>query len=251
VEGNVFCGNNIYIADRTFNRIRVIDSAGIINTFAGNGTASDTGDGGIASLATLNVPIGMGIDFAGNLYVAEFNGNRVRKISPSCATPLGCLPTPTPTKTSTFTPTPTFTITPTLTPTNTPTITATFTPTLTNTSTPTPTVTPTITSTFTATQTFTLTPSFTPTCETHLWPNPYNPQYAFNNSLKISCLPTGSTVNFYTLSGELVNQANEAGGMAQWKGINTQGLPVSAGIYYYIIQNGTNVLGRGKFLVSH
>jgi hypothetical protein len=124
----------------------------------------------------------------------------------------------------------------------TPTSTATVSPT--NSPTGTPTVTATITPTFTPTFTY------TPTCETHVWPNPFNPQYAFNNSLKISCLPTGSTVNFYTLSGELVNQANEVGGMAQWKGINTQGRPVSAGIYYYVIQNGINVLGRGKFLIS-
>jgi hypothetical protein len=160
-------------------------------------------------------------------------------------------PASTPTPLSSNTPTPSFTptATPTLTPTSTPTNTATITPT------PSPTFTPTLTATTTLTPTPTLTPTVTPTstptCQTHLWPDPFNPRYAFEGTLNISCLPPGAVVSFYTVSGERVNQVNETGGMAQWNGTNRQGVPVSTGIYFYVIQNGSNVLGQGKFLVNH
>jgi hypothetical protein len=121
--------------------------------------------------------------------------------------------------------------------------------------TPTPTVTPAISPTFTPTPTptpppSTYTPTPTPPCEIHVWPDPFNPNYAFGGALKMSCLPVGVTVSFYTLSGELVNQVDEAGGMAQWNGTNRQGIFVSSGIYFYVIQNGDNVLAKGKFLVN-
>ena len=160
--------------------------------------------------------------------------------------------TPTPTNSPTNTPTPTATDTPTLTPTVTPTSTQTSTPTTSPTVTPTFTLPPTatITPTNTPTTTPTITPTFTPTCEIHVWPDPFNPNYAVNGTLKVSCLPSGTTVSFFTLAGELVNQLPEVGGMIQWNGKNQQGVPVSPGIYYYVIKNGQNPLGKGKFLVS-
>ncbi len=72
---------SIYIADSGNNRIRKITTGGsTITTFAGNGTAAYSGDGGQASAAALNNPQGLAIDIAGNLYVADTGNNVVRKI---------------------------------------------------------------------------------------------------------------------------------------------------------------------------
>ena len=57
-------------------------------------------------------------------------------------------------------------------------------------------------------------------------------------------------VSFYTLSGELLAQVNEVDGVVKWAGTNRQGSPVSSGIYFYVIQNGNNLLGQGKFLID-
>lgn len=54
-----------------------------ITTIAGNGTAGYAGDGGAATLASINTPCGVAVDGAGNVYVAENSSNRIRKISPS------------------------------------------------------------------------------------------------------------------------------------------------------------------------
>jgi YD repeat-containing protein len=56
-------------------------SANIITTIAGNGTAGFSGDGGPASASQLNIPYSMGVDRAGNMYVADANNNRIRKVS--------------------------------------------------------------------------------------------------------------------------------------------------------------------------
>lgn len=164
--------------------------------------------------------------------------------------------TPTITFTPTFTPTPTITDTPTLTDTPTETLTPTdsFTPTVTptptNSFTPTNTYTPTMTPTIT--DTFTPTPTFTPTCPINVWPDPYNPKYAHDNALKISCLPPNAQVFIYDISGELVNVINQSGDPTEWQGAKNQnGVPVSSGVYFYVIKNGNIVLQRGKFLISH
>jgi uncharacterized protein (TIGR03437 family) len=54
---------------------------GVITTFAGSGTAGFAGDNGPAGSAQLNAPFGVAVDAAGNLYIAEFSNNRVRKVS--------------------------------------------------------------------------------------------------------------------------------------------------------------------------
>lgn len=51
-----------------------------ISTIAGNGTGASSGDGGLATSAGLNYPRGVAVDPAGNVYIAEFSGNRVRKV---------------------------------------------------------------------------------------------------------------------------------------------------------------------------
>ena len=71
---------NIYIADRGNNRIRLVNQAGIISTFAGTGTAGYTGDGGPATAATFNAPKRMVVDPSGNMYIADQGNNVIRKI---------------------------------------------------------------------------------------------------------------------------------------------------------------------------
>src|SRR4029077_1749108 len=44
------------------------------------GIAGNTGDGGLASLTAINGPLGLAMDAAANLYISEFNGNRIRKV---------------------------------------------------------------------------------------------------------------------------------------------------------------------------
>jgi sugar lactone lactonase YvrE len=72
---------NIYISDANNNRIRMINTAGIINTIAGNGTSGSSGDGGAASVAYLNTPQSLIFDASGNLYFSDHNNNKVRKIN--------------------------------------------------------------------------------------------------------------------------------------------------------------------------
>ena len=73
---------NLYIADTNNHRIRKVGTDGNISTFAGNGQAASSGDGGPATSAAMNSPEGLAIDQAGNLYVADTAGHRVRKITP-------------------------------------------------------------------------------------------------------------------------------------------------------------------------
>jgi len=72
---------NIYIADYNNHRIRKIDPIGTITTICGNGTQSSTGDGGLATAATINGPGHLCLDPSGNLYITEYNSNRIRKIA--------------------------------------------------------------------------------------------------------------------------------------------------------------------------
>jgi sugar lactone lactonase YvrE len=70
----------IYIADTDHHVIRKITPDGVINTIAGTGTAGDSGDGGPAIAAQLNGPTNLALDSAGNLYIADTNNSRVRKV---------------------------------------------------------------------------------------------------------------------------------------------------------------------------
>jgi hypothetical protein len=73
---------NLYIADSENERIRVI-SGSTISTFAGTGVQGMLGDGGLAIAAQLNTPIGVSLDSAGNVYIADSNSNRIRVVSAS------------------------------------------------------------------------------------------------------------------------------------------------------------------------
>ena len=74
-------GGNLYIPDYSNERVRKVDSSGVITTVAGNGTRMYSGDGGAAVSAGLVDPIAVAVDGAGNLYIADFAGNRVRKVN--------------------------------------------------------------------------------------------------------------------------------------------------------------------------
>jgi sugar lactone lactonase YvrE len=78
----VDASGNVYIADGS-NRIRVVNTSGTISTFAGNGTAGFAGDGGPATSAEFSLPQGLAFDAAGNLYIADNNNERIRKINTS------------------------------------------------------------------------------------------------------------------------------------------------------------------------
>ena len=71
---------NLYIADRNNQRIRKVDSSGNISTVAGTATAGFAGDGGAAYAAELNQPVAVAVDSAGNLYIADQNNQRIRKV---------------------------------------------------------------------------------------------------------------------------------------------------------------------------
>ena len=74
---------NLYIADTEHHRIRRIDSSGTITTIAGTGEEGSSGDGGPAFAAQLNLPAGVAVDGAGNLYIADRGNHRIRRIDPS------------------------------------------------------------------------------------------------------------------------------------------------------------------------
>ena len=75
---------NLFIADRVNQRIRRVDAAtGIITTVAGNGSFGFSGDGGPATSASLANPMGVALDGAGNLFIADLLNNRIRKVDTS------------------------------------------------------------------------------------------------------------------------------------------------------------------------
>ncbi len=71
---------NIYIADNHNNVVRMINTSGIITTIAGNTIADYLGDGGPATAASLNLPIGVALDTADNLYLADVRNNVIRRV---------------------------------------------------------------------------------------------------------------------------------------------------------------------------
>jgi sugar lactone lactonase YvrE len=71
---------NIYIADQSNHRIRKVTPDGIISTIAGTGIAGFSGDGGPAVSAQINNPVHLALDAAGNLYIADYYNNRIRKV---------------------------------------------------------------------------------------------------------------------------------------------------------------------------
>ncbi|MCW5981576.1 MAG: hypothetical protein KIT09_26055 [Bryobacteraceae bacterium] len=72
---------NVYVSDTKNHRVRMIDYTGVITTVAGTGVAGNTGDNGPAVSATLNEPMGLGFDRAGNLLIVDNQNHRVRALN--------------------------------------------------------------------------------------------------------------------------------------------------------------------------
>ncbi len=71
---------NLFIADTDNQRIRWVDTNGIITTLAGRGSPGYSGDGGAAAGASFNSPSGVATDASGHLFVADESNNRVREV---------------------------------------------------------------------------------------------------------------------------------------------------------------------------
>jgi hypothetical protein len=72
---------NIIVADLSNHRIRKITPTGLVSTIVGTGIAGGT-DGSV-STATIYLPYDVAYDTAGNLYISEMGGNKVRKVTPA------------------------------------------------------------------------------------------------------------------------------------------------------------------------
>ncbi|HSS98419.1 MAG TPA: hypothetical protein VLK33_15390 [Terriglobales bacterium] len=74
---------NLYIAEWLGNRVRKVDTNGIISTIAGTGMFGFSGDGGPSTAAALSLPFDVAVDQNGNIYIADFLNARLRRIDES------------------------------------------------------------------------------------------------------------------------------------------------------------------------
>jgi hypothetical protein len=80
---------NVYIADYKNDRIRKVSPDGIIRTIAGNGIQGYSGDGGLATRASLSGPTALAVDGSDNIYVADKGNNAIRILRPVTETAQG------------------------------------------------------------------------------------------------------------------------------------------------------------------
>lgn len=74
---------NLFIADQGFSVVRKINTSGIIITVAGNRSSGYAGDNGLATSAQLNSPEAVAFDTKGNIFIADYSNNAIRKINAS------------------------------------------------------------------------------------------------------------------------------------------------------------------------
>jgi sugar lactone lactonase YvrE len=80
-EGMTFdSAGNLYIADNQLSVVFKVTPAGIATVFAGNGSKGFSGDGGPAAGAGLLEPEAVAADAAGNIYIADYHNERIRKV---------------------------------------------------------------------------------------------------------------------------------------------------------------------------
>jgi sugar lactone lactonase YvrE len=81
-QGMVMDGaGNVYTADTASNRVLITTPSGVTSTFAGTGSSGNSGDGGLATAATLNAPKAVTVDTSGSVYIADTGNNTVRKVT--------------------------------------------------------------------------------------------------------------------------------------------------------------------------
>jgi sugar lactone lactonase YvrE len=80
IDVAVDIAGNLYIAEQGSQRIRKVDTNGIITTIAGTGNKGFSGDGGPALEAELDTPLGVAVDPAGNVYFSDEGNERIRRI---------------------------------------------------------------------------------------------------------------------------------------------------------------------------
>ena len=73
---------DIYFSNQPFNSVLKLDSKGQMTIVAGNGMSGFSNDGGLAVKAALAGPVGLALDGVGNLYIADSQNNRIRRVSP-------------------------------------------------------------------------------------------------------------------------------------------------------------------------
>ena len=74
---------NIYICDWSNNRVRKVNTSGIISTFAGTGAYGYSGEGGPATAATIGECWGVASDASGNIFIADYTMHRVHRVDGS------------------------------------------------------------------------------------------------------------------------------------------------------------------------
>jgi hypothetical protein len=72
----------VYIGDTGNNKVRVVNSSGIISTFAGTGSSGFSGDNGPAKSAQLKAPTGLGVDPSGDVFISDTGNQRIRRVLP-------------------------------------------------------------------------------------------------------------------------------------------------------------------------
>ena len=82
-DGSLYVTDDGTINNGVAKKVRKISPSGTITTVAGNGTAGFSGDGGPATSAQLVSAEGVVLDSAGNVYISEYNGARIRKVAPN------------------------------------------------------------------------------------------------------------------------------------------------------------------------
>ena len=74
-------GGNVYFTDFGNNKVREVTTDGVIHTVAGTGTGGDTGDGGLATAAEIDGPIGLAFNALGDLFIANYDDSTVREVT--------------------------------------------------------------------------------------------------------------------------------------------------------------------------
>jgi sugar lactone lactonase YvrE len=79
----VDASGNIFIAEEGSDDVRIVNTSGIINTFAGNTFTGFSGDGGPATAAKFDYPFGLAIDGTGNVFISDWSNNLLRYVNTS------------------------------------------------------------------------------------------------------------------------------------------------------------------------